>query len=359
MPTINDVAKKAGVSRSTVSLVINKSPLVKEETRRAVERVIEEIHYVPNSNARGLSAQVTNNLGLVYMQDYFPDNTDIAYHNDQPIGLCSLNISNGIMAGLSGTNYGVITERFCSIGMPGELPRIVKEKRVDGVFIVGLPYSEALIGNLKQTGLPFVMVGVGSFEREADSVYADPGYGTEMAVRELLETGHRKICLLNCSSRLRSHEWRLQGCLKAMADYNVELPLGWNLEPEHHNGRYAREVFRQFWEQGNRPDAIVAANGPCAVGVLSYLYEQGVRVPQELSLIAYEDSSICGYAIPALTSVNIRKEDMGYQAALCMLDKLKNPAKDVSIRTLTPYLVRRESVKNRSLHTPHNDRGGD
>lgn len=70
MATINDVAKRAGVSRSTVSLVINKSPLVKEKTRLLVESVIAEMNYVPNSNARGLSARVTNNIGVIFMQDY-------------------------------------------------------------------------------------------------------------------------------------------------------------------------------------------------------------------------------------------------------------------------------------------------
>ena len=112
MPTIMDVAKRAGVSRSTVSLVINKSPLVKTETRKLVEQVIREINYVPNSNARGLSAKVTNNIGVVFMQDYLPDTPLTSYDNDQHIGLCSFNISNGIMAGLLGTYYGMVTERF-------------------------------------------------------------------------------------------------------------------------------------------------------------------------------------------------------------------------------------------------------
>ena len=148
MPTIEDVARRAGVSRSTVSLVINHSPKVKAETRELVEKVISEINYVPNSNARGLSARVTNNLGVVFMQDYLPG-TQISYDNDQHIGLCSFNISNGIMAGLAGTDYGVITERFCSIAAPDELPRMIREKRVDGVFVVGLPFSEQFLPNLQ------------------------------------------------------------------------------------------------------------------------------------------------------------------------------------------------------------------
>ena len=92
MPTINDVAKRAGVSRSTVSLVLNHSKLVKEDTRRLVEQVIHEINYVPNSNARGLSARVTNNLGVIFMKDYLHNSTQVSYDSDQHIGLCSFNI---------------------------------------------------------------------------------------------------------------------------------------------------------------------------------------------------------------------------------------------------------------------------
>ena len=139
MATIDDVAKRAGVSRSTVSLVINHSPKVKESTRILVESIIAEMNYHPNSNARGLSARVTNNLAVIIMQDYQPATTQISYDNDQHVGLCSFNISNGIQAGLSGTDYGIITERFCSLADPDALPRVILEKRVDGAFIVGMP----------------------------------------------------------------------------------------------------------------------------------------------------------------------------------------------------------------------------
>ena len=223
MATINDVAKKAGVSRSTVSLVINKSPLVKRETRELVERVIAEMNYVPNSNARGLSAKITNNIGVVFIQDYLLNTSgQVSYDNDRHIGLFSFNVSNGIMTGLQDTLYGVITERFCSVAEPDELPRMVREKRVDGLIIAGTPYSPQFVDNLKKTGIPFVITGVGSWEDTADSIYADPGEGTEMAVRELLETGHRKICLLNCSTRLRGHELRCEGFLRAMEAAGIE-----------------------------------------------------------------------------------------------------------------------------------------
>lgn len=351
MATIEDVAKRAGVSRSTVSLVLNKSPLVKESTRLMVEEVIAQMNYVPNSNARGLSGRVTNNLGVIFMQDYLPDTTRISYDNDQHIGLCSFNISNGIMAGLTGTDYGVITERFCSVAAPDQLPRVIREKRVDGVFIVGQPYSEQFIANVRKTGLPFVMVGVGSYEEDVDSVYADPEEGTVLAVRELLETGHRKICLLNCSPELRSHAARQRGYRRTLESFGLQYEETWNIKVDSNNGASAYEAFQAFWEAGHRPDAIVAANGQGASGAMAYLYQKGIKVPEEVSVIAYEDSSICGYATPALTGVNIRKEELGYGAAQCMMARLKNPGKEVELKTLSPYLVRRNSVKRREEKT--------
>lgn len=348
MATINDVAKRAGVSRSTVSLVLNKSPLVKEETRLLVEQVIEEMNYVPNSNARGLSARVTNNIGVIFMQDYLlgiPGK--ISYDNDQHIGLCSFNISNGIMTGLQGTFYGVITERFCSVAEPEELPRVIRERRVDGAIIVGAPYSAQFVDNMKKTGLPFVIAGIGSWEENVDSIYADPGEGTEMAVRELLASGHRKLCLLNCAPNLRSHEVRRQGFLRAMAEAGVEPMAEWNIYSDRNNGKSAREAFQRFWEAGNRPDGIVTANGQSATGIMSYLYEIGVRIPEDVSIVSYEDSSICGYAAPALTGVNIRKEELGQQAAKCLIERIRNPHKEIENTVIHPYMVYRDSVMKR------------
>lgn len=347
MATINDVAKRAGVSRSTVSLVLNKSPLVKEETRILVEQVIAEMDYVPNSNARGLSARVTNNIGVVFMQDYLPDTPVTSYDNDQHIGLCSFNISNGIMAGLQETLYGVITERFCSIANPEELPRIIREKRVDGAVIVGTPYSDQFVDNMKKTGLPFVIAGVSSWEETVDSIYADPGEGTEMAVRELIATGHKRICLLNGADNLRSHRLRCEGFCRAMEEGGLEPMPGWNVYGDRNNGKSAREAFQRFWEAGNRPDAIVTANGQSATGIMSFLYEIGVRIPDEISIISYEDSSICGYATPALTSVNIRKEELGKRAAKCLLERIRRPNKELEISVIRPYMVHRDSVRTR------------
>ena len=344
MPTINDVARRAGVSRSTVSLVLNHSKLVREDTRRLVERVIQEIHYVPNSNARGLSARVTNNLGVIFMKDYLPGSTQVSYDSDQHIGLCSFNIFNGIMAGLAGTDYGLITEAFCCASGASPLPRLVAERRVDGLFVVARPYTAEFLNRLKSTGLPFVLVGVGCREEGIDSIYADPGEGIALAMRDMLDTGHEQICLLNCAFPGDARDPRLEAFRSALAEAGRPFEEKWHIQSAANNGASAYRAFRAFWEAGNRPDAIVAANGQSALGAMRYLYEIGVRVPDQVSIIAYEDSSVCGYAAPALTSVNIRKEEMGRRAAQCLLQRIreaKGPVKSISI---PPYMVYRDSV---------------
>lgn len=273
-----------------------------------------EINYVPNSNARGLSARVTNTLGVIFMQDFLPDPTQVSYGNDQHIGLCSFNISNGIM---------------------------------DGLFVVGYPYSGQFIDHLKATGLPFVMVGEGSFEEGIDSIYADPGAGTRLAVQELIETRHQKICLINCPSRLITYHMRLEGYKNELAANGLPFRKNWIIQPAKNNGSTAYEAFRAFWAAGNRPDAIVTANVQAAAGAMAYLYEQGVRIPDDISIIAYEDSSVCGYATPALTAVNIRKEELGARAARCLTERILHPNKETDNIALQPFLVRRNSVKQR------------
>ena len=168
-----------------------------------------------------------------------------------------------------------------------------------------------------------------------------------MAVRELLASGHRKLCLLNCAPNLRSHEVRRQGFLRAMAEAGVEPMAEWNIYSDRNNGKSAREAFQRFWEAGNRPDGIVTANGQSATGIMSYLYEIGVRIPEDVSIVSYEDSSICGYAAPALTGVNIRKEELGQQAAKCLIERIRNPHKEIENTVIHPYMVYRDSVMKR------------
>lgn len=348
MATIRDVARQAGVSRSTVSLVINKSPLVKDETRLHVLRVIEGMKYVPNNNARGLSNKITNNLGIIFMQEHAINSTATrSYDFEHHTGMTSQDISYGIMSKLADTDYGAVMEYFCSVDNPDDIPRIIKTKRVDGAMIVGSPYSQKMIENFQEIGLPFVMVGINSFEEEVDSIMTDPGAGVNISVEHLYEYGHSRLCFVNCPRSYRSFYTRKDALEQTVNRLNLDFDPLWLMECKKNDGQSGYETFKNFWAAGNRPDSIITANANIALGVMRYLYEQKVRVPEDISIIAYEDSALCGYSAPALTSINIQKDLMGQKAAECLLSRIKEPDREPERITISPFLVRRDSVANR------------
>lgn len=344
MITIYDVAKYAGVSKSTVSLVLNKSPLVKEATRLKVTEAMRTLNYVPNTNARGLGAKATKCIGIVVMTEAQPETS---YDFDQRTGICSFNISTGVMSAIMNSDFGAVNEQFCSVDNPGELPNIVKNRRVDGVIIVGSPYDKGMISKLKAMNFPFVMVGVDSYEEGVDSIRSDPGEGVKMGFRYLVETGHKKILFLNCPITYHSAYVREKSLYQCAHEMGVYVDPGWIVNCRRNNGQSAYDCFKQCWESGMRPDAILSANGHLGMGAMRYLYEKNVRVPEDISVFAYEDSSISGYCIPGLTTVNIHKELMGATAAEYLIKRIEDPGRPASEIVIPAEIVLRDSVKNR------------
>ena len=341
MVTIYDVAKYASVSKSTVSLVINNSPLVGEATRKKVLQAISDMNYIPNSNARGLSVKTTNCIGVAVMAEETPV---ISYDFDQHVGLCSYNISSGIFSALMDTRYGVIMERFCSVDNPGELPDVVRNRRADGLIIVGAPYDRKMLERLREQRFPLVMAGVDSYEEGVDSVYADPGEGVRLGMDYLAEQGYREALLINCPRTTPSSFTRLDAYISSAAAHGFTVRPEWIVNCERNTGQSAYDRMKACWEAGIRPRAIIAANGHLAIGAMRYLNERHVRVPEQVSVIGYEDSSLSGYAIPALTSVNIHKELMGQKAAEFLLRRLKHSNAEPNYFVAPAELVRRDSV---------------
>lgn len=345
MVNIHDVAQRAGVSKSTVSLVLNSSPLVKPDTKERVLAAIKELGYVPNNNARCLSNRTMNSLGIVILTE---EKAAPGYDMDQLAGLCAYNIADGIYQGLSGEDYSVATEYFSIRDGADSLPKIVQNRRVDGVFVVGSFFDGALISQIQRTGIPTVAVGIGTPGVDTAAVIADPGQGFYMGMAHLLQTGHRSVCCLNCPRIFRSAQERAGGAERALRDFGGRMQNQWMLYSQKNNGMSGYETFRQFWSTGARPDAILAANAPLALGALRYLREQEVQVPRDLSVLVYEDSVLCGYHVPSLSAVNIQKEEMGRRAARMMLSLMSQGQAAPETVTLEPHLVIRDSVRSRS-----------
>lgn len=339
MATILDVAKYAGVSKSTVSLVINHSPLVKAETKQKVEEAIAQLGYVCNTNARGLRKRETKCLGVIISAESKEAQT---YEYDRETGLFSNNIINGIPAGLGDTDYGLLIERYCVSEGMNALPSIIKNSRIDGLFLVGGLFDEPFLKELQQRGIP--SVAVGRYYPQIDCVYPDVRRGTCDEVSYLFQNGHTHIAYINCPQNYATSHSRLNGFLDACASCKEADMQTWVAYCKQNTGSGGYEAIKALWESGARPDAVAAANEPIALGVMRFLYEQRIRIPEDISIVAYDASVLGGYAAPPLTTVNIHKEQMGAIAASMLLHRLDDPAKAVEAVSVTPELVIRSSV---------------
>ena len=339
MVTIIDVANYAGVSKTTVSTVLNNGPHVKPETRRRVEEAIQALGYVCNNNARGLRTKETRCLGVIIAIESKKIQT---YEYNYEAGLFSYGVSNGILDGLDGTHYGLITERYCPKEAHGELPQLIKNARVDGVFLVGGLFTYDILQKIQQTGIP--IVGAGRFFESIDCVFADVVQAMYLQTKELLQNGHRKLALINCPRSYVSSQDRLLGWNKALGEYKRESVQTWQTYCPSNTGEGGYLAMKQLWEQGIRPDGITTANEPIALGAMRFLFEQGVRIPEDISITSYEASVLGGYSSPPLTSVNIQKEQMGAIAAEMLLNRIENPDAPIAQHIIEPELLVRASV---------------
>lgn len=339
---IREVATAAGVSRSTVSLVLNDSTLVKKETRERVLEVIQQLGYVPNDNARSLSNRKMNSLGVVILSEH---ERSRSYDFQYATGLYSASVLNGISAGLSDTDYNLVIEYYTQESAAGELPKVVCKRRVDGVFVVGSPYNREFIAKMKAADIPFVTIGIGMKEEENDSVWADPGKGVYLGFKHMLEMGHTRIAYLNCPKRFSSNYFRAKGIEKNAQELGLEFNYDWLINCHSNNGEGGYQAMKKLWESGARPSGVIGANAAIAVGAMRYLFEQSVYVPKDISFMVYEDNVLCGYMVPALTAVNIQKECMGEKAVEMMLERLASPDKPYMSTEVLPYLVERGSIR--------------
>lgn len=344
MANIREIAKLAGVSRSTASLVINNSPLVKQETREKVLAVIQKTKYVPNNNARNLSRKIMNSLGIIVLSDL---KRSRSYDFNNGTGMYSLNVIQGITSALADTDYSVIIEYFHESDSKDGMPKLLRDRKIDGAFIVGGYCEDQFIDRLLDTGIPFVIVAVGAGSNACDSVVSNPAEGAYLSVRHLMETGHKKIGFINCPATFRSSALRVQGVSRIAGETDGAFRLECMLFTEHNNGASGYEAMKQAWLEGKRFDGIATANPQIALGAMRFLQEQGIRVPEDISFVAYEDNSLCGYSNPPLTAVNIQKELMGEQAAGLLLNRIADPLRSCALTQVEMHLVQRRSVENR------------
>ncbi|MBU7319890.1 catabolite control protein A [Paenibacillus oleatilyticus] len=334
--TIYDVAREAGVSMATVSRVVNNNPNVKPQTRKKVFEAIERLGYRPNAVARGLASKKTTTVGVV-----IPDISNSIFSE----------VARGIEDIANMYHYNIILSN-ADKKKEKEI-RVINtllEKQVDGLLFMGGAITEEHIQAFKTSSVPVVLCATADEQRTIPSVDIDHEKAAFDAVNVLLENGHRDIAMISGTLQDPANGYaRYQGYKKALEAANI--PLREELV-RIGNYRYESglEVTKYFLELENRPTAIFAATDEMAIGAIHTLQDNGLKVPEDMSVISVDNIRMASMVRPLLTTVAQPMYDIG-AVAMRLLTKLMNKetkdASELSQVILPHEVIYRNSVAHR------------
>jgi len=326
-PTMEDVAKAAGVSRALVSLVMRGSVKVSDASRERVLTAAAELGYRPNLAARHLASKRSLTIGLVLNDlhnPFFPEVADGVHDAAIDAGYHVL-INSGF---LRGDLEREAVESFIDLG-------------VDGVLLAGARISSADLEQLA-TRVPITVIGRHLRSTAVDSVNNDDRAGGRLATEHLIELGHRRIVHVDGGQGAGSSQ-RRSGYTAAMRDHG--------LEPEVISSQFTEEAGlragQRIASEGPAPEAVFAANDVAAVGVLGALADHGLRVPEDVSVVGYDNTSLAGIHHISLTSVDQDRRTMGSLAVEVLLERIGGSRRGAVHHVIAPSLVRRATSAER------------
>jgi DNA-binding LacI/PurR family transcriptional regulator len=328
-PTLVEVATRAGVSRATVSRVVNGSPRVSPQVRALVQRAIADLGYVPNRAARSLVTRRTDSIALVISE---PEDRVFS----EPF---FARIIRGVSGVLADTDTQLVLVVAQGPAEQARLERYVAGGHVDGVLLASLHGDDPLPRKLEDVGVPVVLVGRPAAATRASYVDADNRGGAAMAVQHLLAGGRRQIATITGPLDMAAGRDRLDGYLDALraagaGDRDDLVEIG---DFREESGVRAMQALLQ-----RHPDldAVFAASDLMAAGALGALRAAGRRVPHDVAVVGFDDSAIARWSEPPLTSVAQPTEEMGRQMARLLLARIGGEAVGLSVVLQTELVVR-------------------
>lgn len=329
--TIKDISKEAGVSIASVSRVINGNyGNVSAETKNKILRIAQELNYRPNRLARGLVINRTNIIGLIVPDIANPFFAELAkgieakaYYHGYKLILCNTDESHE-------KSDSYIDVMF--------------EYNVDGVLITGSENSASSSIKRLQSHIPVVAID-NDLGPDTHSVYVGNLEGSYIATDFMIQNGHRNIAFIGGEGKPGSRNMRLDGYLKALREHNI--PVLYDLVKM---GNYQMEtgyLYAKFLLENRKPfTAIVCGNDLIAFGALNAIKDMGLRVPQDISLVGYDDIYLTTITEPRLTTIKQPLADISSYAVDVLVKLMKKDTTAEKVKWFVPKLVERESVRN-------------
>lgn len=334
--TILDVARHAGVSAMTASRVINGNPRVGAELRERVQASVHALGYHPNLAGRSLRTRGTARIGVLY------SNPSAAYLNELMLGMLE-------QSSLSGAQ--VLVEKCSGLQSQRAAVQRLVEAGVDGVIVPPpLCDSAQTIGDLDQRGIPVVAVATATPLPEVASVRIDDYAGARAMARHLLELGHTRIGFIEGDPKHTPAQLRKQAFLDTMAEAGIEVPAT-HMVVGMFTYRSGLEAARQLLALEPRPTAIFCSNDDMAAAAMAMAHGMGLRIPDELSIVGFDDTPMATTLWPELTTIRQPVTAMGKAAIALMLERIRD-RREGRERTPRHQVMKFSLVKRQSASAP-------
>ncbi|MCR8643332.1 LacI family transcriptional regulator [Paenibacillus sp. N1-5-1-14] len=329
--SIFDVAKRSGLSVVTVSRVLNNSHSVREKNREKVLKAVKELDYIPNSAARSLASGKTKIIGmtLTTLHDWIFDGI---------VNTVNRNLEeHGYFLALSidGDQIGEpIKEEHQGVNF------LFQEDRVDGIIVLSPLTQEKYMMELNRKQIPFVIVDSQDEDLDVSIVNVDNYFGGYEATKHLIDLGHKKIAHICGPELFLSVKERRRGYEAAMREAGLE-PF---ITQSEFSIRAGFDVVKDWLRDDIRPTAVFAADDFVALGVMQAFQDEGYRVPDDVSIVGYDDQPFSREMHPRMTTVAQPLDEMGKHAVNLLLNKMSGSAKRNVAMKIKPTLLPREST---------------
>lgn len=333
MSTITDVAKESGVSIATVSNVLNNGVKpVRAETRQRVLTAARRLNYHPNAMAQGLVRRRMNTLGLFFgvVQSVVVVTNPYASA-----------ILQGVLTAAADTGYNLMLFTDPWRGAESSA-RGFRDRRADGLLVIAPPTDSDILSGIAKLGLTVVTVSTPSEPYGIPSVDVDNAAGARLATEHLLSLGHRRIAHLTGNINMASVPARRETFLETMRTAGFAVPPEY-IQPCSYDAALSYAATRRLLALAEPPTAIFAGNDAMAVTALEAALDCGLAVPEDLSLVGFDDMPNSSFTRPALTTIRQPLQEIGEQATRLLIRRLDDPSHTTSL-LLQPSLVIRDST---------------
>ncbi len=331
MLTINDIAKIARCSPSTVSKALNNKSDVSEKTKIKIKKIAQENNFKLHQLA-DIDDGKTENIGIVFCREEKPLSGNPFYSR----------VLEGIEGELVLNNYNLILTLLAK-KFSGDVPKMIRDKKVDGLIIVGI-IDKNFTTVIKKYDLPIILVDPTDYTMAFKKVVIDNEQGGFLATNHMINRGHKRIAFVSGSLDRASFKLRFQGYKNALEmngiPVNKSLVKAGGIEEGY-------EYVEELMALPEPPTAIFFGNDTNALLGYKAISDAGLKIPEDISVAGFDDIAMAKYSEPPLTTIKVYKEELGSLAVRKLLDEIKNPnTDDIAVTTVMPVkLIERDSVK--------------